>query len=147
MSEWEELASGLFLGGYSVLGTTGKASRATASESVIAAKTSGHGMQHRNCSGKGTPIWIGIKTAKHASHLDKGFTGNAPPPTRQHLHLQVLLLSSNPHRFFFIGIVLLPTQQHLYLQEMMLLSNQHKHLLGLHSFLCKYHDFCRHLQS
>ncbi|KGG28611.1 hypothetical protein EV13_1524 [Prochlorococcus sp. MIT 0702] len=62
---------GLFLVESSVHGTTGKASRATARESVIAVKTSAHGVQRRNCSGKATLILIGIMMVKHASHLDR----------------------------------------------------------------------------
>ncbi len=72
MTDWEVLGSGLSLVGSSEIGTTGKASRATARESVIAVKTSGHGKQRRNCSGKATPIWMGIKMGRHASHLDEG---------------------------------------------------------------------------
>ena len=79
MPDWEVLASGLFLGGYSDLGTTGKASRATARESVIAAKTSAHGVQRRNCLDKETPVWMGIRLGRHVSRsggrlqLDDGF--------------------------------------------------------------------------
>ncbi len=87
MPDWEVLGFGLSLVGSSDHGTTGKASRETASESVIAAKTSGHGMQHRNCSSKGTPIWMGIKMGRHVSHLGEGFTGSALLITLQHSHL------------------------------------------------------------
>jgi len=63
------LGFGQFLVGFNDLGTTGKGGRAIASESVIAVKTSAHGMQRRNYSGKATPILIVIRTGKHASHL------------------------------------------------------------------------------
>ena len=68
-----------------------------------------------------------IRMVKHVSHLNEQFTDNAHPPTWQHLHLLVLMISSSPKRYFFIDIALLSTQQHLYQQERMPSSNQNKH--------------------
>jgi len=71
------LGSGLFLAESSDLGNTGKAGRA--SESVIAVRTSGHAIERKNYSDKGTPVLIDIKTLKHVIHLNEKFADSSSP--------------------------------------------------------------------